>query len=551
MEDRQPLYLESDEEIPSVIDRLEEFKGKTIVLVVPKTSVVLQSIINLKLIQRVSQKLKIDFSLVSQDTIGRNLANQVGIAVYDNLSSKTPILEPIKQPLEKESIIEVDLSKPKKPPVKVHHFQEEKEPISFQLNEDKVAGSPPPPEEKMFIPPVPNAPIIKSPTQKKRKGIIIVAVMSIIVIVLGLLLFFPKATATIIVAGESFDQSTDIIASKEEKNPDISGAKIPAIEVETTEEADQKFSATGKKNVGEKSKGTIVFNNSWSTDAQNLTSGARLSKDGKNFVLTADIIIPGATLTLKEGQVVTNPGTINGNIEAADSGESYNVSEGKFTIADVPAEKRDKIYAQSSVQLTGGSTKEITVVSAADIELAKEALKTEIVKTNKDDLLNQSKGSMLLDSAINVETIEVTPSVTEGTETSDFNLKIKAKLRALVFSESGLRDVFIGKIKEKVPSDKELLLVGGELDKIITIAKNIDVEKGQMTVCASITTKVGPKIDLSELKAKVAGKKLSQAIEIAKATKGIEAVNISVQPNWLLNHLPFSAKQITIEVEYK
>ena len=125
------------------------------------------------------------------------------------------------------------------------------------------------------------------------------------------------------------------------------------------------------------------------------------------------------------------------------------------------------------------------------------------------------------------------------------------RVGALVFSESGLRDVFIGKIKEKVPSDKELLLVGGELDKIITIAKNIDVEKGQMTVSASIATKVGPKIDLSELKAKVAGKKLSQAIEIAKATKGIEAVNISVQPNWLLNHLPFSAKQITIEVEYK
>lgn len=549
MEDKQPLYLESDEEIPSVIDRLEEFKGKTIVLVVPKTSVVLQSVINLKLIQRVSQKLDIDFSLVSQDPIGRNLANQVGIAVYDSLSAKTPILEPIAQPLEKEGVIEVDLSKPKRPPVAVHHFQEEKEQKQKEekLSEAEFVTEP----EKIFIPPVKDAPIVATSKPKKRKGLLITIIVVVIIILFGLLLFYPKGTVSIVVAGEAFDQSADILVSKDEKNPDIAGSKIPATQVETTKEADQKFSATGKKNVGEKAKGTIAFNNSWSTDAQNLTAGARVSKDGKIFVLATDLIIPGASLTLKEGQVVTNPGKINGNIEATDAGESYNVAAGKFVIGDVPAEKREKIYAESTAQLAGGSTKEITVVSAADIELAKEALKTDIINKAKDDLTNQSKGSLLLDSAIRVETIEATPSVEEGTEAADFNMKIKAKSRALVFSESGFRDVFLAKVKEKVPNDKELLLEGGQLDKIVTKAKDIDIDKGQMTISGSVKTKIGPKIDLFGLKAKVAGRKISEAVEIVKATKSIEDASIGVQPNWLLSRLPFSAKQISVKVEYK
>ena len=557
MEDRQPLYLEPDEEIPSVIDRLEEYKGKTVALVVPKTSVVLQSIINIKLLQRVTNKLNIDFCIVSQDPIGRNLSAQIGIAVYDSLNSKTPVLEPIQNPIEKEGVIEVDLSKPKKPPVQVHHFQEEKESVEGEDKTDFTTEpiseepEPIPNEEKIFIPPVKDAPKIQSLKPKKRKGLIIIASVSIVIIALGLLLFYPKATATIVVTGEVFAQSVDILASKEEKNPDISGAKIPAQEVEITKEADQKFSATGKKNVGEKAKGTITFYNSWSTDAQNLTSGARLSKDGKNFILTTDLIIPGATLTLKEGQVVTNPGKINGNIEATDAGESHNVNAGKFTIADIPAEKREKIYAESTAQLSGGSTKEITIVSAADIELAKEVLKIEIANKAKDELNNQSKGSMLLDSAIYVETLEEVPSSKEGVEANDFNMKIKAKARALVFSESGFRDVFLGKVKEKVPNDKELLLTDGGTDEIIAKAKDVDMEKGQMTIIGSISTKIGPKIDLSGLKAKLAGKKTSQAVEIAKATKSIEDANIVIQPNWLFNYLPFSSKQITVKVEYK
>lgn len=80
------IYLEPDEEITLVIDRLRKSEGDALALVIPRGSTLAQSIVNLKLLKRSAEEMGKEISLVSNDRICRNLASQIGITVYSKPS---------------------------------------------------------------------------------------------------------------------------------------------------------------------------------------------------------------------------------------------------------------------------------------------------------------------------------------------------------------------------------------------------------------------------------------------------------------------------------
>ena len=92
----QTFYIESDEEIISVIGRLRKSSAEENVFVFPKRALVLQSIINLRLFQREAEKLGKKIIIVSQDEVGKMLAEKAGIeteSYSEDFSKKTPHLE--------------------------------------------------------------------------------------------------------------------------------------------------------------------------------------------------------------------------------------------------------------------------------------------------------------------------------------------------------------------------------------------------------------------------------------------------------------------------
>jgi hypothetical protein len=92
----QTFYIESDEEIISVIGRLRKSSSEENVFVFPKRALVLQSIINLRLFQREAEKLGKKIVIVSQDEVGKMLAKKAGIETEnysEDFSKKAPHLE--------------------------------------------------------------------------------------------------------------------------------------------------------------------------------------------------------------------------------------------------------------------------------------------------------------------------------------------------------------------------------------------------------------------------------------------------------------------------
>src|SRR3989344_6215527 len=96
----KPIYLEPDEEITSIIDRLAKVDEKKIAVVVPKNSTMFQSLVNLKLLARQAQKLGKEVAIISSNKIGSRLAKQVGLETYASLGtvgnapSATPVASP-------------------------------------------------------------------------------------------------------------------------------------------------------------------------------------------------------------------------------------------------------------------------------------------------------------------------------------------------------------------------------------------------------------------------------------------------------------------------
>ena len=57
-QNKDVIYIDVDDEITSIISKLQESSGKIVALVLPKRAVVLQSIVNLKLLKHIADNNK-------------------------------------------------------------------------------------------------------------------------------------------------------------------------------------------------------------------------------------------------------------------------------------------------------------------------------------------------------------------------------------------------------------------------------------------------------------------------------------------------------------
>lgn len=102
----QTFYIENDEEIISIIGRLRKSSAEENYFVFPKRALVLQSIVNLRLLLREAQKLGKKIVIVTQDEDGKRLAEKAGLdteSYSDDFSARANHVEIERtQPIEKK-----------------------------------------------------------------------------------------------------------------------------------------------------------------------------------------------------------------------------------------------------------------------------------------------------------------------------------------------------------------------------------------------------------------------------------------------------------------
>jgi len=113
------LYIDIDEEITSIIDRVRKAEAKEVIIVAPKNAMLLQSIVNLRLLKKEADRRKKQLLIITQDKVGKKLIEKAGILaqakkgkdIYLNAEPDEETYEPlysreageIKEELEKEN----------------------------------------------------------------------------------------------------------------------------------------------------------------------------------------------------------------------------------------------------------------------------------------------------------------------------------------------------------------------------------------------------------------------------------------------------------------
>ena len=84
---KKVVYIEIDDEITSIYEKIRHLKMKNIYLVVPKRAVLFQSIVNLKILKRKAEDLNKNIYIITNDHNGIHLAGKIGLTVYDKLET--------------------------------------------------------------------------------------------------------------------------------------------------------------------------------------------------------------------------------------------------------------------------------------------------------------------------------------------------------------------------------------------------------------------------------------------------------------------------------
>ena len=85
----QTFYIDIDEEITSVIEKLRKSQAKEVIIVVPKRALLIQSIVNLRLLKKEADSMGLAVMVVTQDKLGKLLVEKAGILVQQKLDDES------------------------------------------------------------------------------------------------------------------------------------------------------------------------------------------------------------------------------------------------------------------------------------------------------------------------------------------------------------------------------------------------------------------------------------------------------------------------------
>ncbi len=376
------------------------------------------------------------------------------------------------------------------------------------------------------------------------KSFLVFLLISILAVGLALFLVLPRAKLEILPKTEPLSLDLQIIADANLDIEDILAQKIPAKIISVSSKGSETFPATERKLLKQKARGIIQVSNEWSTQSQTLIETTRfLSEEGKLFRTLKTVVVPGAKIV--EG--VTQPGTIDVEVEAADIGEDYNILPSKFSIPAFKEykqlEKYSTIYGESKNPMTGGANREEVVVSREDLKKAETELirkVSEKVTSNLDGQLPQ--GYKLMEGASLLEKKGVTSSHKEGEMAKDFTVEAEFSLKAIVFNEEILKSFINSLLYSKIPEGKVII---EESENFSYLETKSDFEKKQLKLSIHVEKTLVYEIDETKIKEDLAGKDKSEVKEILSTYTTIERAKVLLWPFWV-KKVPSSPKKINI-----
>ena len=553
---RKIIYVDLDEEITQVYDRVKRLKMTEIYLVVPKKAALLQSVVNLKILKRKLTESGKKLFLVTNDEIGIHLAMQAGIKVYEKIA----------EPKEDSKLAKVLNPKLKITPLKALKNPEEEGPrrlagkklsifeLSKGLKQKKV---------NLFaaIRQKFKRPRKKTGSSKpklvlwgpQRGGVTTLVVASILILLTISYIALPGATIYLIPKSNVREISVNVTLADVQKNAAELSTHPPhmlaSYPVEKEVIKTISYPATGQLFQGKNARGKIKIVNKapyvWPLIARTRFQ----TQEGIVYRTFAFVSVSAAT---KDG-----PGSLIVEVEADEfdaygqvAGERGNITESEFFLPGLRESSRETLYGELEGAMSGGETLVIKQISREDIDAATEKAKEEAINAIEADMqvyvaeLNRTQNNNLSlltgRNAVNHEEPQVEPPYElEGQQIESFEVTAAVLARGVAYNHDEFINILKTDLRQKKSPEKRISKMQEDsiTYRIFEINETTQRIKLTATIRGIEEFEIDPEKEngarlIKKIKEHVLGMKVPEALSYIQNLPEIQRVQIKTRPVW-------------------
>lgn len=372
---------------------------------------------------------------------------------------------------------------------------------------------------------------------RKGKMIFLIPIILFIIAIISSYLLLLNATITINIDPKIGEQAQKVTFSTSKSEPEKNIIKGEFVTI--SEDGEVSTQTTGKKDIGTKAKGTITVFNSLS-ESKTLQAGTIIkSPNGLEFSLDQSLTIKGVASHSADETVSPEKATIN--VTATDLGKEYNLPSGtKFNVSSFNI---SDLVAKNDNPFSGGTKKEITIVSAEDIEKLEKELPKQLEAKARENLSKKlDKDKILLPVFISSTLSKKTPDAKIGDEKGKIKLNGSVEYKGVSYTKNDLIGFSKPLLEKELPSDQKV-----DYSNIKTSVKDVK-QKDDEEIEATLIIKalILPKIDEKKLQKEIKGISFTKAEDIIYKISQISNVDIVLSPNLPLlpKNLPMLEKNI-------
>lgn len=563
------IYIDIDDEITAIIDKVRDSKSKIVALVLPKRATTLQSAVNMKLLKRAADEDKKHLVLITSEAGLLPLATASSIYVAKNLQSKPEIPQATHSPADDiaedtEEAVMLD-DEPLNKRASVGELatrgaqgsvvrptsagaaggNKDSDTLAFDNtaptgNGVKVGGEDP-----------------KKPLGKKDKSLkvpnfgnfrkwIIFGGVGLVVLIFALYMamsVLPRGSITIKTDSEAFDANVQLTLDPAADTVEIETDTVPAQVQKTQKSYTQQATATGEQNNGKKAGGTVVMSagSCTGTIPADVAAGTGITSNGLTFITQSTAKFEADT-TSQPGKCIFRT-TKSISVTAQSQGAKYNIAPATFSVAG-----RSSVTAESEDSMSGGTDDIQKILQQSDIESAKDKIAAQDSSTIKQQLKNEltSNGLSPLEATFTATEPAISSSAQAGAAVESATVTAKVTYSMAGAKQSDLERLVKEAVKDEIDEQKQSILDYG-IDAASFSSPSTSTS-GAITTTMQTTVVAGPDIDTDALAKQVVGKKSGDAEKIIKAYPGVVDVTIHYSPFWVTS-MPHGADQITIVIE--
>lgn len=535
------IYLDADDDITDIINKLDHIESERVALIPPKRSTTLQSVVNLKLLRKAAESSDNELVLVTKDPVITNVASQLKLLTAPNLETEPAVPEPkSSQPLPSNTIDDTQAEEVTGAGATVA-AEGNNEAAGTSTEQAGAAPSSKPGEQASEKDKPKNSQNVPDFSRFKKWLLIgLLVLLAVGAFLAWALLFAPRATVSIEGLTRDVRTSSQFQVDPSAENSDYEERLVAGEMNRESRTLSTQFEATGEDTIGERATGEVVIVNceTFEDESITITSGTALTAaNGLVYRAVEDTVIPGSSSD-GPNESCNEEGHENVPVEADEIGEEYNISPTDYTVEGYDSEN---VYSDGSTEMTGGESEDVTIVTESDAQEARQSLLEEERDNAEEALRGEFNEDMyVLDASLTskVDEVNVTPAV--GEEAEEATLVLEVTYTLLAVEREAMEDLLETMYRSEINAEEGLGLIESGLDEAEIIARET---ADAFEISAEGV--LGPDVREDELREELAGMEYGEAVETVEAIPNVTDVVIDLSPFWV-SSVPSDTDKIDI-----